>query len=114
MPSNKYNGLDAEKLAANYLTQHGLKLITSNFHSRFGEIDLIMQEDNTLVFVEVKKRQAGLNLALESITWPKQRKLIKTAQFYLSQVGYDIACRFDAVAIDGNNKIEWLKNVILL
>ncbi|MEN9945898.1 MAG: hypothetical protein RLZZ293_284, partial [Pseudomonadota bacterium] len=89
-------------------------LVETNFTSRFGEIDIIMQDGDSLVFVEVKYRQAGIEQAIESITWSKQRKLIKTAQYYLLKVGYELNCRFDAVVLDDHQQIEWLKNIILL
>ena len=110
-------GQDAELIACDYLQQQGLRLMRRNYFSRFGEIDLIMQDKqdgNSVVFVEVKARKAGINNALESITLAKQRKMVKTAQFFLLKLGHDVNCRFDAVVIDGVGEIEWLKNVIIL
>ena len=55
MKLNKNNaGLEAEKLAATFLANHGLKLVTQNYHCRYGEIDLIMKDAKTLVFIEVR------------------------------------------------------------
>lgn len=107
-------GNDGEDFALAYLKNNGLTLIYRNFHSRFGEIDLIMQDHDTTVFIEVKKRYSGIDNAIESISYTKQKKLVKTAQFYLSKKGYDLNCRFDAIVIDGNNHMEWLKNIIML
>ena len=110
-------GQSAELLACEYLQKHGLILMHRNYYSRFGEIDIIMQDKNdanAVVFVEVKERKAGISHALESITPSKQRKMVKAANFFLLKIGYDINCRFDAVAIDGNDNIEWLKNIITL
>ena len=73
-----------------------------------------MQDSREIVFVEVRQRQASTDVAIESISPSKQKKLVKAAQYYLVKTGHDIACRFDAIAIDGNNNIEWLKNVIIL
>lgn len=57
MKMNQNNaGLEAEKLAATFLMNHGLKLVTQNYHCRFGEIDLIMMDAKTLVFIEVRLR----------------------------------------------------------
>lgn len=114
MHPNKQTGLKAEELALAYLSENKLKLIKQNFCSRFGEIDLIMQDFDTTVFVEVKQRSTGIDDALESISPSKQRKLVRAAQFYLSKAGNDIPCRFDAIAIDVNNQIHWLKNIIIL
>ena len=113
MHHSHVTGQNAENLALTYLQQQNLRLVKRNFHSRFGEIDLIMEDSDSLVFVEVKHRQAGLNHAIESINYSKQQKLIKTAQYYLLKYNLDAACRFDAVVFD-NNQIEWLKNIIIL
>lgn len=110
-------GKQAEKLACNYLAQQGLKLVTRNYHSRQGEIDLIMKDQSTLVFIEVKYRQSqGFGGAISAITATKQEKIKQCATFYLQQSGfneYNTACRFDAVIIEGsidNPTINWLKN----
>ena len=105
-------GLEAEKLAATFLMKHGLKLVTQNYHCRFGEIDLIMQDAKTLVFIEVRLRSnAKFGSAGASITPQKQQKLIATAQHYLQQHG-DTACRFDAILMDKADlqQIEWIRN----
>ena len=107
-------GRQAEELALHYLQQHKLRLICRNFHSRFGEIDLIMQDHDTLIFIEVKQRDSGINDAIESISWAKQQKLIKSAQYYLLRHGNNIFCRFDAIVIDKQLQIEWLRNIITL
>lgn len=114
MHTHKQIGNNGESLALCYLQDHGLKLIVRNFYSRFGEIDLIMQDNDTTVFIEVKIRKTTIDNALESISYAKQKKLTKTAQYYLMQNGYNINCRFDAIAIDANNHILWLKNIITL
>ena len=110
--NDKNAGLEAEKLAATFLANHGLKLVTQNYHCRFGEIDLIMQDAKTLVFIEVRLRSnAKFGSAGASITPQKQQKLIATAQHYLQQHG-DTACRFDAILMDKADlqQIEWIRN----
>ncbi len=114
---NKNNaGLEAEKLAATFLANHGLKLVTQNYHCRFGEIDLIMMDAKTLVFVEVKLRSnSQFGGAAASITPQKQQKMILTAQHYLQQHVKNqnqTACRFDAILMDKTNinNIEWIRN----
>ncbi|MBX9598953.1 MAG: YraN family protein [Burkholderiales bacterium] len=114
MTSSKVTGNTAEDLAAEYLISQGLKLVQRNFYSRFGELDLIMRDQDSLVFVEVKHRRSGLNNAIESITPAKQRKMVKTAQFYLLKLGRDVNCRFDAVVFNEWGQVEWLKNIIIL
>lgn len=113
MEMNKNNaGLDAEKLAATFLANQGLTLVTQNYHCKFGEIDLIMKDAKTLVFIEVRLRSnKQFGSAGASITPQKQQKLILTAQHYLQNHG-DYQCRFDAILMDKAdiNHIEWIRN----
>ncbi len=105
-------GVAAEALAAKYLQQQGLTLVTRNYHCKAGEIDLIMRDGHTLVFVEVRLRSnSRFGDAASSITLDKQRKLTKAAQHYLQQHG-DTACRFDAILMDSaqESHIEWIRN----
>ena len=105
-------GTKAEDDALAFLQGQGLTPVTRNFRCRFGEIDLIMREGSTLVFVEVRKRKNRLyGGAAASITPAKQQKIIKTAHFYLQRYKTLPACRFDVVAWDGN-ACQWLKNTI--
>ncbi|MCC2625700.1 MAG: YraN family protein [Burkholderiales bacterium] len=114
LESRRKAGNVAEMFACKYLEQQGLKLVLQNFYSRFGEIDLIMTDNNTCVFVEVKQRKLGFDSAIESITPAKQKKLILTAQYYLLKTSKNINCRFDVIAMDAANNVKWLKNVICL
>ncbi|HYN54637.1 MAG TPA: YraN family protein [Methylotenera sp.] len=105
-------GLTAEKLAATFLMNHGLKMVAQNYHCRFGEIDLIMTDAKTLVFIEVRLRSnSQFGSAAASITPQKQHKLILTAQHYLQQHG-DSLCRFDAILMSKVDllHIEWVRN----
>ena len=114
MTQSRAIGSQAEQVALTYLVKNGLVLVQANFYSRFGEIDLIMRDKDSYIFVEVKQRKAGLNHAVESITPAKQRKLVKTAQYFLLKLAKDVNCRFDAVVLDNDGQIEWLKNIIIL
>lgn len=106
MPS----GAAAEDRAAEHLKKHGLKLVARNWRCRQGEIDLIMYEGDTLVFVEVRSRaSAAFGGAGASITPTKQAKLIRAAERYLLQNPSPAACRFDAILIDGDT-LQWLRN----
>lgn len=112
-------GRQAEDQACRFLEQHGLRLLEKNFRCRFGEIDLIMREGDTLVFVEVRFRRNHLyGGPLASITPDKQRRLLITAQTYLQQntvKGKYQGMRFDVVALSAhteNPDIEWLPNAI--
>jgi putative endonuclease len=105
-----HKGQLAEKLAVNYLKQHGLHLIQQNYRCKGGEIDIIAQEGNTLVFIEVRNRGASsFGMAAESITLPKQRRIILAARHYLMKRTPLPICRFDAILID-SNKLTWEKN----
>ncbi len=100
-----------EQLACDYLTSQGLELITRNYHSRFGEIDLIMSDGQMLVFIEVRYRRSNsFGGASMSITPAKQRKIALTAnQFLQNNKKTEHPCRFDVIAI-GANKTEWIKS----
>ena len=108
-------GIDAEALAAEYLIARGLTVIARNYRCRFGEIDLIATDDDTLVFVEVRlRRNSRFGGALASIDYRKQRKLLLTARQYLSRVRLEPRCRFDAVLLDSLDarRIEWLQDIL--
>lgn len=106
-------GAQAEQWAAHYLQKQGLKLIEQNYRGRFGEIDLIMQDGATLVFVEVRlRRNAAFGGAAASLDARKQQRIIRTSQQYLSGLAHIPACRFDAVLLGDaqGNDAQWLKN----
>ena len=110
-PSNS-TGVKAEKKALSYLQDNGLVLIHQNYYCRFGEIDLIMSDQECLVFIEVRYRKDGhFGGALASINQSKQRKIIKTATHYLAQLTTEPYCRFDAIAFDESNAPPlWVKD----
>ena len=103
-------GVQAEQQAARYLQGQGLKPVVQNYRGRFGEIDLIMQDGATLVFVEVRlRRNADFGGAAASIDTRKQQRIVRTAQQYLAGLAHIPPCRFDAVLIDDHG-MQWLKN----
>jgi putative endonuclease len=105
-------GQAGEDRALDYLQQQGLTLQERNFRCQGGEIDLIMQQAGTLVFVEVRRRaDRGHGGAAASVTAGKQARLILAAQIYLQRYKHPPACRFDVVAIDGE-QLDWLKSAI--
>ena len=115
--TTRQQGNATEKLAQQYLQQQGLTPITTNFSSRYGEVDLIMSDNNCLVFVEVKYRQsAQFGGPLAAVSKQKQTKLIKTSQIYMQQQHlneYNTHYRFDMVGLLGSlnsPEIIWLKN----
>lgn len=105
-------GVKSEQQALAYLKKQGLALICQNYYCRFGEIDLIMLDQETLVFIEVRYRKnSDFGGALASITKRKQDKIIKTAKHYLTQLENEPYCRFDAIAIDQKSTTpEWIQN----
>lgn len=110
--AKQISGQAGEDAALAHLTEQGLRLVQCNFRCKVGEIDLVMQEGATLVFVEVRKRaDASHGGAAASVTYAKQRRLIRAAQFYLQRYKMPPACRFDVIAIDGGT-MNWLKNAI--
>ena len=98
----------AEQTALLFLQSQQYQYVNKNYHSRFGEIDLIVKRDNELVFVEVKARSAGSYAeACEVISYSQQRKIIKTAQFFLQRYPnyYNFDCRFDVICFDCPQKL---------
>ncbi|MGC0151472.1 YraN family protein [Chromobacterium vaccinii] len=105
-------GRDAEDRALALLEAAGLRLVARNWRCRGGEIDLIMRDGASLVFVEVRHRGGSrFGGAADSITAAKQRKLMLAAEVYLSSHHLDLPCRFDAVVSVGGAAPQWLKNV---
>lgn len=93
-----------EQRACAELERAGLKLLTRNYTTRHGELDLVMREGNTIVFVEVRyRRSASHGDAATSVTRSKQLKLILAAQHWLAAHPRQatLPCRFDVVSYDG-------------
>lgn len=110
-------GGEFEQQARRFLEQHGFTFVAENQVFKCGELDLIMKEKSTIVFVEVRQRkQNTFGSAVESISWAKQQKWIKAANLWLSQFDESldtVECRFDVVAYDGReHQVTWLKNFI--
>ena len=102
-------GGNAEDRAAAYLAARGLAIVARNYRTRLGEIDLVARDGDVLVFVEVRMRRSGsFGGALESITPAKQRRIRAAAQQYLQRLGREPRCRFDVVAMDGE-ETKWLR-----
>ena len=111
--STKQKGDAAENRALDHLKTQGLNLVQRNYRTPGrggGEIDLIMQaQDGTLVFVEVRQREDDHHGgALASITFAKQRRIVFAARHYLMRLRQQPPCRFDVVAVQGEN-LDWVK-----
>jgi len=110
-PSHLLQGEKSEQLACRYLLKQGLQLIEKNFRSKYGEIDLIMKDNETLVIIEVRFRKSNkYGGALESISRKKQSRIIATTQYYLSTHKVNSSIRFDAITMSSNTDINWIKN----
>ncbi len=118
MTSRIAQGAAAEELALRYLEAQGLTLVMRNFRCRTGELDLIMRDGGSLVFVEVRSRRyVRYGTPAESVTRAKQQKLLRAATFYLQRQRLDLPCRFDVVAIlrpGGEPHIEWIRDAFQL
>ncbi|MDR0666277.1 MAG: YraN family protein [Campylobacteraceae bacterium] len=99
----------AEKEAARFLEKAGLKIVMRNYHSRFGEIDIIAEDKDILHFVEVKATSGSYD-PLERITGLKMEKIIKTIEYYILKNGIQKEYQIDAVII-ANGDIEWVRNI---
>ena len=100
MKTSKLSGAWGEALAAEYLRKKHYKVVAVGYHSRFGEIDLIVQDRKYLVFVEVKLRKSSdFARAMEYVDRNKQDKIRITASMYLSQNPTKLQPRFDIVEI---------------
>jgi len=93
-----------EQRACTELERAGLKLLMRNYTTRYGELDLVMRDGDTVVFVEVRHRmRASYGDAANSVTASKQAKLIRAAELWLASHPQHAQrpCRFDVVSYDG-------------
>jgi putative endonuclease len=110
-------GAAAERLAAQYLTLRGLKILACNLRCKAGELDLVCLDAGVLAVVEVRQRgRADFGGALASVTRAKQLKLIRAAQYFLQreQRWRKFPLRFDVLGIagvpDGTHRVDWVKD----
>ncbi len=108
-----HQGQRAEQAAEGFLLRQGLHLVERNFRKPFGEIDLVLKDHETLIFVEVRKRShRGFADGAESIDRRKQQRLLRTAEAYLQDRHWSGPVRFDVVVLDAHDRIEWLQDAI--
>ena len=108
-------GARAEALATDFLARQGLVLVTRNFRTRRGEIDVIVRDRDTLVFVEVRLRsRAAYGGAAASITPAKRARMLAAAHAYLATLEREPPCRFDAILLDGLDpaRIAWERDIL--
>lgn len=105
-------GRHAEDRALAYLQQQGLRLVERNARWRRGEIDLVMRDGATLVFIEVRQRtRQRFGSAAASIDAAKRSRLWRSVQYFLLRYTSPPPCRFDAVCIDGE-ALTWLRHIM--
>ena len=103
-----------ESAALEFLQKRGLVLVARNFRCRTGEIDLVMMDGDTLVFVEVRARASPeMGSAAESITPAKRRRILSAARYYLMKHDAQPDCRFDAVLFEGKDEPEWIRGAFM-
>jgi len=107
-------GRNTEQRAERLLRRAGLRTLDRNWRCKGGELDLVMQDGDTLVFVEVRRRsRRDRASAAESLDRRKRRRLVHAARRYLQTLRHEPLCRFDVVAVDGpegDDTLRWIKS----
>ncbi|NPA58962.1 MAG: YraN family protein [Epsilonproteobacteria bacterium] len=101
----------AEQKACSYLQENGFFILTQNFYSRFGEIDIIASKDDVLHFIEVKSAD-NYEKAIQNITRTKLSRLIKTGNVYMKKNGFDGDFEYDAVVVT-LDAIDMVENITI-
>lgn len=111
---NKVEGNIGEVLSVNFLKKQGYKILSINFKTKFGEIDIIAQDKDTIVFVEVKRRETlKFGRPIEAIDYRKELKIKRVAEYYLNKTkNYEVNVRFDVIEILGK-EISHIKNAFM-
>ena len=111
---NKVEGNIGEVLSVNFLKKQGYKILSINFKTKFGEVDIIAQDKDTIVFVEVKRRETlKFGRPIEAIDYRKELKIKRVADYYLNKTkNYEANVRFDVIEILGK-EISHIKNAFM-
>lgn len=118
--STNKKGRFGEKITEIYALKHNMKILEKNYHSRYGEIDLICEDGDFINFIEVKTRKPDARVSgAEAVGKEKQKKIIKTAYFYIKGKNTEAQPRFDVAEVISNNKagparINYIKNAFAL
>lgn len=103
-------GRQAEESAARFLKSHGYLILERNFRWKGGEIDIIAQKNDLIIFVEVRARSSiDFGTAAETVGNTKREKIRKSAILYIQKKNLDCPLRFDIIAFDGNS-MEHIEN----
>lgn len=104
-------GFESENIAVKFLKSHGFEILECNFHSRFGEIDIIAKKDKILHFIEVKATSKNYETAYR-ITSSKFSKILKTIKFYITKNQNETDFQVDFIGIN-KEKISFIENISL-
>jgi len=113
---NRLRGEHWERMAESFLNRNGLETVIRNFNCKVGEIDLVMQDGDCLVFAEIRfRRDAGHGTGAESVSRTKQLRIIRAAQRYLQLHPSCTrqACRFDVLSlheVQGKLEVDWIRS----
>lgn len=113
---SKLTGALGEVLAGRYLRERGYRIVSANYRTRMGEIDIVAEKNGVLVFIEVKTRSEGMiALPSESVGREKQRRLVRAAGLYLREEPSGRKTRFDVIEVylddaDNLQKINHIQN----
>ncbi|MBC7203960.1 MAG: YraN family protein [Pusillimonas sp.] len=113
--ASQQSGHAAEELACHYLTEQGLFVLARNLKCRTGEIDIVARDQNVLVFIEVRsRRNVNYGLAAETVGPHKQKRLVRTAHFWLPYIVRrhfikTPICRFDIITLNSKT-IRWIQD----
>lgn len=106
-------GKIGEDFAAKLIESNGYEIIARNFRTRLGEIDIIAQNKEFIVFVEVKTRKENsFSTPLEAVDVRKQKKIIFAAEEYLQNISVNLQPRFDVIAITTKNNEVIISKII--
>jgi putative endonuclease len=113
----RQRGTQSERLAADFLQARGLQVLARNFRCKTGELDLVCLDHEVLAIIEVRQRGSQeFGGALQSVTWCKQRKIIRATRYLLQRQAawQGRAVRFDVVAVEGPpggaQRLVWVKD----
>ncbi len=109
-------GRQMEERATNYLCSKGVDILERNFHSPFGEIDIVGRTAEYILFVEVRYRKnSRFGYPQETVARHKQIKIRRTALFYIARHQWEWkgSYRFDVIAICGE-ELEWIQNAFII
>ena len=116
MSNTRVQGSRWEDEAETWLTARGLKPVERNFNCRVGEVDLIMEDGQILVFAEVRyRRKSGFGSGAETVTRLKQQRIMRAAQRYLQFHPFRASqpCRFDVLSLGhtaGGLQVDWIRD----